>query len=150
MRKVYITVVPALVLILLFTACAAGAGKDTVPGIKNEEPKTGEPVEDEKYSILKPEEAKEMIGKEGVFLVDVRTAKEYAEGYIPGAILLPLDELSKKAETVLPDKDSTIIVYCRSGRRSANALRELKEMGYGNVYDLGGIQSWPYETVKKT
>jgi rhodanese-related sulfurtransferase len=49
---------------------------------------------------------------------------------------------------VLTDKDAKILVYCRSGNRSATAAKELIEMGYTDVYDFGGIMSWPYEIVK--
>jgi len=62
-------------------------------------------------------------------------------------VLLPLDDIPQQAESVLPDKDATIIIYCRSGRRSAIAAEELLNMGYKNVYDLGGILDWPYETT---
>jgi rhodanese-related sulfurtransferase len=48
---------------------------------------------------------------------------------------------------MIPDKEAKIVVYCRSGRRSAEAAKVLKELGYKNVYDLGGINSWPYETI---
>ncbi len=100
------------------------------------------------YQTISPADAKKLIGQEGVVLVDVRTQEEYDEGYIAGALLLPVDDVSAKAQTVLPDKNAKIIVYCRSGRRSAIAAKELLAMGYKEVYDLGGIIDWPYETVK--
>jgi Rhodanese-like domain. len=81
-----------------------------------------------------------------VILVDVRTPEEHRQKRIPGSILLPDYELKSRAEEVLPDKDAKIVVYCRSGRRSAEAAKVLKEMGYKNVYDLGGIIDSPYET----
>ena len=85
---------------------------------------------------------------EPYLLLDVRTQEEYDGGSIPGAILLPYDEIRARAATDLPaDKDALIIVYCRSGRRSAIAAGELLSLGYTNVHDLGGINSWPYETV---
>jgi rhodanese-related sulfurtransferase len=49
---------------------------------------------------------------------------------------------------VIPDKNATYYIYCRSGNRSAIAATELVIMGYMNVYDMGGIQDWPYETIK--
>ena len=81
-----------------------------------------------------------------VILVDVRTPEEHRQKRIPGSILLPDYELKSRAEEVLPDNDAKIVVYCRSGRRSAEAAKVLKEMGYKNVYDLGGIIDSPYET----
>jgi rhodanese-related sulfurtransferase len=80
-------------------------------------------------------------------LVDVRTEEEYIEAHIEGAILIPDYDIEALAETALPDKGATIIVYCRSGRRSASAAEILAGLGYNRVYDLGGIIDWPYETV---
>lgn len=102
------------------------------------------------YQKISPEEAKEMIekGEYGVIL-DVRTLDEYNEGYIEGATLLPNNEIKKKAEIILYDKEEVILVYCRSGRRSEVAAKELAVMGYINVYDFGGIIDWPYEVVKE-
>ena len=77
--------------------------------------------------------------------VDVREPDEYAVGHIPGAKLLPLGEVLSRAAEVLPDKRAPWLVYCRTGRRSADAVQKLASLGYENLYDLGGILSWPYE-----
>ena len=77
--------------------------------------------------------------------VDVREPDEYAVGHIPGAKLLPLGEVLSHAAEVLPDKRAPWLVYCRTGRRSADAVQKLASLGYENLYDLGGILSWPYE-----
>lgn len=81
---------------------------------------------------------------EDIILIDVRTPQEYRERRIPGSILLPDYEIRDRAADVIPDKDARIVVYCRSGRRSAQSAHD---MGYENVYDLGGINSWPHETI---
>ena len=73
--------------------------------------------------------------------VDVREPDEYAVGHIPGAKLLPLGEVNSRAAEVLPEKEATWLVY----RRSAEAVQKLDALGYSNLYDLGGILSWPYE-----
>jgi len=88
-----------------------------------------------------------MTESDDYILLDVRTEEEYRDQRIDGSVLIPVDEISIRAEAELPDKDATILVYCRSGRRSASAAEELAALGYTNVYDFGGIQSWPYETV---
>ena len=80
-------------------------------------------------------------------ILDVRTESEFAEGHIPGAILLPDFDIGEQAGSVLPDYDVLILVYCRSGVRSRGAMSLLLSMGYVNVYDFGGINSWPYEVV---
>ena len=81
----------------------------------------------------------------GAVAVDVREPDEYAVGHIPGAKLLPLGEVNSRAAEVLPEKEATWLVYCRTGRRSAEAVQKLDALGYSNLYDLGGILSWPYE-----
>ncbi len=93
------------------------------------------------------EEAINMIDA-GAVILDVRTKAEYDTGYIPGAILLPYDEIVEKADKVLPDKSKTILVYCLSGRRSANAADVLMGLGYEIVYDLGGITDWKGDIEK--
>lgn len=101
------------------------------------------------YKKITSEEAYEMMGElTDYILLDVRTDEEYNEGHIDGAILIPDYEITARAEDELPKKDATILIYCRSGRRSANVANELIELGYMNVYDFGGIIDWEYETVK--
>lgn len=73
-------------------------------------------------------------------LVDVRTAEEFSEGYIPGALNISLQELEQKINLI--PKDKPVIIYCRSGNRSSFATRQLMQAGYAEVYDLGGIIDW--------
>ncbi len=100
------------------------------------------------YRKITPKEAEDMM-KSGnnYILLDVRTEEEYKEKRIDGAILIPDTEIVAKATSELPDKDALILVYCRSGRRSEKSSRELIDLGYTNVYDFGGLNDWPYETV---
>lgn len=81
-------------------------------------------------------------------ILDVRTEEEYRAGHIKGAVLLPLDRLEREAEAVLPDKNDEILIYCRSGRRSAEAGIILVGLGYTKVADFGGILFWPYDIEK--
>ena len=91
------------------------------------------------------EEAKKMMEtSEDIIILDVRTEDEYNSGHIEGAILIPDNEISDRAEEVLSDKLATILVYCRSGRRSASASQTLNDLGYTSIYDFGGIIDWPY------
>ena len=80
-------------------------------------------------------------------LLDVRTEEELQERHIRGTILIPYTEVKDRAASELPDKDALILIYCRSGRRSAIAAKELIRKGYTRVYDFGGINDWPYEIV---
>lgn len=101
------------------------------------------------YKKITSKEAKEIIDKgEYDIILDVRTLEEYNEGYIKGAVLLPDNEISHKADSVIGDKDKVVLVYCRSGRRSKQAAQELMDMGYKNILDFGGINDWDYDVVK--
>ena len=86
-----------------------------------------------------------MNESDNFILLDVRTEPEFQEMRISGAILIPDNEIKDRAGTELPDKNVIILVYCRSGRRSALASAELARLGYTNVFDFGGIINWPYE-----
>ncbi len=97
---------------------------------------------------ISQDKAKEMLDAgDNIMLVDVRTEEERKDGYIEGSILIPDYEISEKAEQLLPDKNQTILLYCRTGRRSAQAAQALANLGYTSVYDIGGIVDWPYGTV---
>lgn len=94
------------------------------------------------------EKAKQMMEEDtDIVVVDVRTPEEYAEGHIDGAVLIPNETISDSKPDLLPDLDAEILVYCRSGARSAQAAKKLVKMGYVNIYDFGGIILWPYGTV---
>ncbi len=98
---------------------------------------------------MKNEELQNKLNtQENFVLLDVRTQEEFDAGHIAGAILLPYDEINVKATTVLPDKEKEIVLYCRSGRRSAIAKKALVELGYKDVEDFGGINRWKGELVK--
>lgn len=104
---------------------------------------------EEKVLMISPEEAKENLDENSeIIVLDVRTPSEYESGHIEGAVLLPLDKLTEKASEVIPDYEKIYYVYCRSGNRSATAAQLLVDLGYKNIYDLGGISDWPYDTVK--
>ncbi len=77
---------------------------------------------------------------EAYILVDVRTAEEFASGHIPSAVNIPVDEIAARPPT--EQKDALLIVYCRSGVRSAKAAKILKDSGYTGVIDFGGINRW--------
>lgn len=94
-------------------------------------------------SMVNYMEAKEKIINEGAILVDVRTKEEYDSNHIDGASLLTLDTINEEsASKVIDNKNSVIIVYCKSGNRSSQALTILKNLGYTEVYDLGSINNW--------
>lgn len=88
-----------------------------------------------------PAQVKTMV-KEGALLVDVRTPQEYSHGHIEGAINIPVSEVSQRLKE-FGDPQKTIVVYCRSGARSARAKAMLNKNGFKAVHNLGGIGRWP-------
>ena len=110
--------------VFLFSACTvSGSGYISVPMAEAQKHMTGDYV-----------------------LVDVRREDEYLSGHIPGAILFPNEDINEKsAEEILPDKDKKILIYCRSGNRSKQASQKLADMGYKNIIEIGGINSYTGE-----
>jgi rhodanese-related sulfurtransferase len=86
---------------------------------------------------------KAMDEKAQCVLLDVRTTGEYSRGKLEGSINLPVDEVSAKVETEIPDKTAKIYVYCLSGSRSAHAVDVMKNLGYTNVFHMNhGLLGW--------
>ena len=88
-----------------------------------------------------------MKDESGYLIVDVRTPEEFAEGHIPGAINVPNEEIGTEMPDALPDKDQLLLVYCRRGNRSKDSSQKLADMGYTNVYEFGGIETWTGDVV---
>ncbi|BDG16044.1 rhodanese-like domain-containing protein [Thermus brockianus] len=101
------------------------------------------------YQNVGPEELYRALGS-GAYVVDVRTPQEFAQGHVPGAINLPVEEVARWADT-LP-KDKPVYLYCRSGNRSRQAAEYLKGKGYTNLYNVEGgvlaIESAGYPLVR--
>jgi len=131
----------ALMLSLLtLSACAAPAAAAATPA-----PTATAAVE---YKKISAADAKaRMDSGDTIVILDVRTQEEYDAGHIPGAILVPNETIVDKQPELLPDLDAEILVYCRSGNRSAQAAKKLIAIGYTNVVDFGGIIDWPYDVV---
>lgn len=126
-----IKIILCLIVIITITGC----------GLEVEEKKMTE------YINITAKEAKEKIDSNSeVVILDVRTLEEFNESHIPGAVRVEVDLLENEVEDVIEDKDTVILVYCRTGRRSRIGSQILLEMGYTNVFDFGGIINWPYET----
>ena len=125
-------ILPLFLLLLLLTGCGGTASNAS---------------SESDYQQISQEEAQEMMDTQDVIILDVREQDEYDSGHIPGAVLLPVGTIDEEtAAEVIPEKDSTVLVYCRSGNRSKTASSALAELGYTNIYEFGGINTWPYET----
>ena len=95
------------------------------------------------YRKIDQETAKAMMAKnDGHVTVDVRRQDEYDAGHIPGAILIPNESIGTERPAELPDLDQIILIYCRSGNRSKQAAQKLFDLGYTNLYEFGGINTW--------
>lgn len=141
MKKALLLVIISLSLLAITACSSSNSKKDN----SINQPSSEQTALLEKISA---EDAMEMMeNEENVLILDVRTEEEFSEGHIKDAVLIPDYEITKKAEELIKDKATTILVYCRSGRRSALAAKSLSELGYTTVYDFGGIIDWPYETV---
>ena len=102
------------------------------------------------YTQITQDEAKRIMEEEDDYvIVDVRREDEFAEGHIPGAILIPNESITEyEPPEELKDSDQIILVYCRSGRRSKEAAEKLAKMGFSRVYEFGGIIDWTEQLSK--
>ena len=122
-------IIPFLMALLLLAGCGAQSKEST-------------------YRQSNAEDAAAMMEEErGYIILDVRTAEEYSEKHIPGAINIPYEAIGSEDIPELPDKEQLILVYCRSGNRSKQASEKLVKLGYTNIVEFGGINGWTGETV---
>ena len=122
-------IIPFLMALLLLAGCGAQSEEST-------------------YHQINAEEAAAMMEEESSYIIlDVRTAQEYGEKHIPGAINIPNETIDTEDIPELPDKEQLILVYCRSGNRSKQASEKLVKLGYTNIVEFGGINDWTGETV---
>jgi len=89
-----------------------------------------------RMSFIAPEAARTLL-RQGAMVVDVRNAGEYAGGHLPEAVNIPLGELQGSMAQRVKDKNQVLLLHCLSGTRSGIARRQLKAMGYQNVFNLG-------------
>ena len=123
-------IIPLFLILLVLTGCTA-------------------PVQQAaEYRQISMNEAIAMMEEEADYIIlDVRTVEEYQEKHIPGAMNIPNETIGDEEIPELPDKGQLILVYCRSGNRSKQAASKLAALGYSNIVEFGGINSWPGETV---
>ena len=100
------------------------------------------------FAQITQEEAVELMETEEDYIIlDVRRPDEYAGGHIKGAVNIPNETIAEEEISQLPDKDQLILVYCRSGNRSKQASEKLAKLGYTNIKEFGGINTWQGEIV---
>ena len=128
------SIIAVILSMTVFTSCFAAANSK-----KNEVAAVKKITAAEGFAILNENKS--------VRLVDVRRQDEYEARHIPGAILIPNESINGKMPKELPNLDAPIIVYCRSGVRSAAAAEKLSKLGYKNIMDMGGIINWKYAVI---
>lgn len=121
-----------ILFIVVFSLCGCSNNSNLDTGVKN----------------ISTQSVFSEIENRDTYIIDVREEYEYASGHIENSYNIPYSNFSLINELNL-SFDSKIVVYCQSGNRSSMAARQLLEMGYTNVYDMGGINSWNYELVKE-
>ena len=105
--------------------------------------------EEKPMEIISAEKCRELL-KAGAILVDVRTNREYAEEHLNGAVNIPYTEIHASAPDILSDKNRPVIVYCATGKRSAQAKYSLDCLGYESVYDLGRKEKMEKDCKRRT
>ena len=116
-----------LIFILVFASCLSGCRNDS----------------DDQIKLVTAEEMISLMELEGVQLVDVRTAKERVDGFIESSQNIDFNSPTFDDDILKLDKNKPVILYCRSGKRSAKCAEKLKDAGFVKIYDLkGGITQW--------
>lgn len=142
MKKVYIIIILVCLNSFLY-GCSIKKQQENTVNEDNE--KISEEAVIMDYVQISQEEAKRLMDDEkGYIILDVRTYEEYDSGHITGAICIPNETIKDTEPEALKDKDQLILVYCRSGNRSKKASEKLASMGYSNVKEFGGINTWEY------
>ena len=127
------------ILTILILLLVAGCGASN---------QSAESTAESAYRQISQDEAMEMMARDdGHVVVDVRRQDEYDAGHIPDAILIPNESIGCDPPEALPDYDQIILIYCRTGNRSKQAAEKLAAMGYTNIYEFGGINTWEGDIV---
>lgn len=135
--KLKFIIVCCILMMIIFSACSkSGNINDSANNIENIV------VEISTY------EAKTLVDtNQDLIIVDVRTKEEYEQGHIKGAILVPYDKIAENREDIEKFADNPILIYCRTGRRSAIAIESLREYGFPKIYHMGEGISKIYENI---
>ncbi len=161
MKKYFITLVVAVMLVA--SGCSCSIATDNAENSSNatdnatntsnttnvNRENSSMTTQNTTYKQISQEEAKEMMKRnDNHIIVDVRRQDEYDGGHIAGAILIPNENIGTTRPEQLKDLNQTILVYCRTGKRSKQVAQKLADMGYTNVYEFGGINTWDGEIVQ--
>lgn len=132
--------------LLMMASCSEAQHSEEKVEAKSTEPQEQQQQQEQVINkVVRADEFKKLMELEDRQLVDVRTPAEVAGGKIDGAVNIDINSATFQDEMSKLDREKPVLVYCRSGGRSARAAAMLKEMGFKEVYDLqGGYMNWPY------
>lgn len=153
MKKYFCIGVVAIMSMMILSACNDNQDNNALNKLQQDSNKQSDvsqidTQETATYECISQEEAHALM-EDGVdcIILDVRTQEEYDDKHILNAICIPNETIGTEPPAELPDKDQLILVYCRSGNRSKQASEKLAAMGYTNIKEFGGINTWTGATV---
>ncbi len=128
-----------LILVTLMSVALSSCAQNTA---KKEAKNNNVSQTQKAVELISPADLNAKLG-DTIQLIDVRTPKEFADGYLKGAKLIDFFDKDFYDQMSKLDKDKELYIYCRSGNRSGQATKKLKNMGFTKIYDLkGGIKNW--------
>ena len=144
----------AVIAVAMIGLAACGGSDDTPIAIADDAPvavaedtptTADAAVEAPAFGLVSPQQALELSGDADTTVIDVRTPEEFAEGHLAGAVNINVEGSGFEDAVADLDEDAPVLVYCRTGRRSANAITTMQDLGFTELYDLdGGIVSWTH------
>ena len=135
MKRVYLTLMVFVVLILALSACSVNSAPSSSPAAAGQVDITQLGADVDAATV------KALLGRDDVVILDVREQSEYDAEHIAGVKLIPLNSVPNRLSEI--PKDKPVIVTCRSGNRSAQAVKYLRDQGYTNVHNMtGGLNVW--------
>ena len=131
MKSIHSKIILLTFVLISFIAC----------GQKENAKSNGTNADQASISLISPTDLNNV--NKDIVLIDVRTPEEFASGHLENAVNMNYFDSDFKAQFKTLDKNKAVYLYCKSGRRSANAAEKLEDMGFVKIYDLeGGISNW--------
>ncbi|HFD2028702.1 TPA: rhodanese-like domain-containing protein [Clostridium perfringens] len=150
MKRISLLLLSLTLATSLFVGCGNNNTKNKDANTQTSSESSSEAPAEAVAKDISIEESKKLINEGEVTLIlDVRNEDEFAEGHLKNAIQIPVNELKENLSDIEKFKDELVLVYCRSGKRSAEAMDILKENGFKNLVHMkDGISKWDGDVEK--
>ncbi|MGU8582085.1 rhodanese-like domain-containing protein [Clostridium perfringens] len=150
MKKISLLLLSLTLTASLFVGCGNNNTENKDANTQTSSESSSETQSEAVSKDISIDESKKLINDGEVTLIlDVRNEDEFAEGHLKNAIQIPVKELKENLSDIEKFKDELVLVYCRSGKRSAEAVDILKENGFKNLVHMkDGISKWDGEVEK--